>query len=129
MYTFTRWASVPENEAARAAIQQVAESVGAHRSRQAINPVFLHGPPGSGKTHLVAGLAAEVTRAHPDSIIQSHSAHDIGLLLQAESDSAEESAEGRVALSRCDLLIVEDLQHLAASVAGRLAAIIDLRLA
>ena len=44
MRTFANWVSVPENRAARAAVERVADGVCAGRPRQSVNPLFLHGP-------------------------------------------------------------------------------------
>src|SRR5438132_4475600 len=64
--TFARFVPTPENRAALLAVQEVAGCLRSGRQRRTINPFFLHGPPGSGKTHLMSALVAEITRDRPD---------------------------------------------------------------
>ena len=49
----------PENHSALAAIQDLLANVRSGKAQRSPNPLFLHGPPGSGKSHLVGALAAE----------------------------------------------------------------------
>lgn len=55
--SLNRFIASPSNEFACAAVELVAESPGKHYS-----PLYIHGPPGSGKSHLLRGIAA-ATRA------------------------------------------------------------------
>jgi chromosomal replication initiator protein len=100
--TFTRFVSTPENRAALLAVQQLADAFCANRLQRLPSPLFLYGPAGTGKTHLVSALVEEVSRRSADAVIT--------LLPAAEWQAAspEEIA------CRSDLLIVEDLQHLGA---------------
>src|SRR5690606_27947889 len=50
----------PANQLALTAARQVAENPGGP-----LNPLFLHGPVGVGKTHLIEGIYREVRRAFP----------------------------------------------------------------
>src|SRR6516162_6488553 len=68
MYLFTDWVTTPENRSARAAVRRVLHGYIAAHQRIA-NPLFLHGPTGTGKTHLVNALAAALTRRCPDLIV------------------------------------------------------------
>jgi chromosomal replication initiator protein len=95
--TFSRFVCTPENRSALAAVQDVAAQVGSRRARHLANPLLLHGPAGTGKTHLVSAMVAEVTRQRPDLAVSVMQANDF--------DGSEED---------CDLLVVEDLQHLPA---------------
>ena len=119
MYTFTHWVTTPENRFARAAVRRVADCVAAGRRRRAVNPLFLHGPAGTGKTHLVNALAAAVTRRCPDLVVCLLPATD------CRPESHEQPEEWPAAAKECDLLVVEDVQHLPGRAVGALAGVID----
>ena len=59
-HTFGRFVIGPGNRFAHAAALAVAESPG-----EAYNPLFLHGPPGLGKTHLLGAIADYLRDRHP----------------------------------------------------------------
>lgn len=107
--TFARFVAVPENRSALVAVQRIAACLGSG-SRRATPPLHLHGPAGTGKTHLVSALVEEVTRRRPDLLVSLFPAEDLDLLAR----SAERSIDGGPlqAASQSDLLVVEDLQHL-----------------
>jgi len=101
MQTFANWIALAENEAARLAVERVAECVCQRGPRRVINPLFLYGPAGAGKSHLVSALLAEVTQRSPDL--------QVALLAAGDFDGNREELK---ALRQADLLIVEDVQHL-----------------
>ncbi|HZY89405.1 MAG TPA: DnaA/Hda family protein [Gemmataceae bacterium] len=110
MQTFARWVSLPENCAAQAAVGGAADRL-CDRQRPGANPLFLHGPAGSGKTHLASALVAAVNQRAPD----------LGAALLNAGDFAPPRDEGKAtphqsdaveAARKADLVVVEDLQHL-----------------
>ena len=60
-HTFERFVVGGGNRLAHGAALAVAELPG-----DAYNPLFLHGPPGLGKTHLLGAITTYVTRNHPE---------------------------------------------------------------
>jgi chromosomal replication initiator protein len=124
MQTFARWVSTPETEAARLAAELVADRVAMGRIRRETNPLFLHGLSGCGKTHLVAALIHELATRLPEAIVKLVPAREFAgdqraPSLPGRSDSGDD----------CDLLAVEDVQHLPGRAAERLGQIIDERIA
>ena len=130
--TFSRFVVLPENRAAWLAVQNL-------RADDEPRLVMLHGPPGSGKTHLVQALVAQVQQERPHGVVKVLAAADLvrveqptlfapaddpqpsdppGALAPALATALEEARDA-------DLLVVEDLQHLSMAAADALVQAID----
>jgi chromosomal replication initiator protein len=123
--------SAPENRSALAAVQRVAACVGQRRPRGIINPLFLHGPTGTGKTHLVSALIHDLLRRAPELTVAALAASDFALLAHlANSDAGDQAATDILPASRhADILVVEDVQHLRPGADEALVGVFDYRLA
>lgn len=147
---FSHFLSAPENRLAAAAVQSVAACLCSQRLQRAINPLYLHGPPGSGKTHLVTRLVDEVTGQLPRLVAMLVPASDFGTTAQEPSagpisnpchDLTTRRKQERPTKRKTlevesseapfsdpwflapDLLIVEDLQHLATARSNQAAVV------
>jgi chromosomal replication initiator protein len=126
--TFARFVAVPENRAAWLAVQDVATCIASSRTRRHHNPLLVHGPSGTGKTHLIRALIGDVTQRSPDLAVNELSAVDLvhtatpTLFGTAATETRHDVVEST---HHCDLLIVEDLQHLPLYVVETLVAMID----
>jgi chromosomal replication initiator protein len=124
MQTFANWIALAETEAARLAVERVADCVCGRRPQRAINPLFLYGSAGSGKSHLVSALLTEITQRSPDLQAVLLAAGDFEALVLSDSGREEQKA-----LRQADLLIIEDVQHLPARIEGIFVHRIDRGLA
>ncbi|HVS38888.1 MAG TPA: helix-turn-helix domain-containing protein [Gemmataceae bacterium] len=138
MQTLAQWVSLPENRSALAAVERVADSVLASGGRKSpegdrirgltpparleFNPLFLHGPAGVGKTHLVAGLAARVAERQPGSSVVILTAGDF-------DRDPQEAAADLAAARRADLAAVEDVHRLSARAVEAVVQLLDRGLA
>ena len=136
MQTLAQWVCLPENRSALAAVQRVAECVGGpcgginpparlgtkHPARLDFNPLFLHGPAGVGKTHLVAGLATRVAEREPALSAMILTAGDFD---RDPSEAATDLAAAR----RADLVAVEDVHRLSATAVEAVVQLLDRGLA
>src|SRR5262245_43101591 len=103
------------------AIRRLAATVVA--GRRAISPLVLHGPPGTGKTLLVTGLLEAVSQATSPRTARLLAAAD--LAADGPSDAARPVPAALEGARECDLVIVEDVQHLPARAAADLVRLID----
>jgi chromosomal replication initiator protein len=125
--THTDWVLLPENRAGRVAVEAVADGISS--SGGSLNPLFLHGPAGTGKTHLVRWLVAEATRCNPALLVAALSGSELAAQVRRPDESDPDVADDLTAARRADLLILEDLQHLASRSADLVAGLIDRLLA
>jgi chromosomal replication initiator protein len=122
--TFARFVALPENRLALAAVQRLAEAIPSARYRRLVTPLFLHGPTGTGKTHLISALVDRLCRKVPGFAATILSAADLG-----GEERTETFFEKGLAADDTDLLVVEDLQRLPRRAIPALAELLDRRLA
>jgi chromosomal replication initiator protein len=97
----------PCNRVAYAAAQSVIEAPG-----EGANPIVLHGPVGTGKTHLLEGIYAGLRRAHPDWRVLYLTSEDFtNRFVQAMR--LNKLTGFRKQFRECDALLVDDLHFLA----------------
>jgi chromosomal replication initiator protein len=105
-HTFDRFVIGPGNRLAHAAGLAVAELPG-----EAYNPLFLHGPPGLGKTHLLGAIAQYLRENHPELTVH----HTTAERFTSEFVAALRS-EGPERFKRryreLDALLIDDVQVL-----------------
>jgi chromosomal replication initiator protein len=95
------------NRVAYAAAQSVIEAPG-----EGANPIVLHGPVGTGKTHLLEGIYAGLRRAHPDWRVLYLTSEDFtNRFVQAMR--LNKLTSFRKQFRECDALLVDDLHFLA----------------
>ncbi len=128
MLTLASWVSLPENRSALAAVERVADGVcGCSEginppARLSVNPLFLHGPAGVGKTHLVAGLIARIAERVPGL--------SAVLLTAGDFDrDPQESVADFAAARQADLIAVEDLHRLSLGAVEAVVQLLDRGLA
>lgn len=122
---------LPENRSALLAVQEVIGSLGWRRPVAGLNPLYLHGPAGTGKTRLVATLIEQTTQQRPDLIVTLFPARELTppTWEETEDEAIDEEAASTPAWWRSarqsDLVVIEDLQHLPMRSALLLAGLID----
>jgi chromosomal replication initiator protein len=132
--SFARFIKFPENQSAYLAIQDLLAHVRSGKLQRSPGLIFLHGPPGTGKSHLAAALANEVAGSGGVSMqvmCASDFRETVGPRLEKRNLATHEAAPVPFSLvgeaQNCDLLVLEDLQHLPLAAAETLVQIIDHR--
>lgn len=108
-YTFEEFVVGPHNRFPHAAAQAVSENLG-----KAYNPLFLYGPVGLGKTHLMQAVGHRVLEKNPSASVLYVTAEQfmtevIDLVQRGDLKALREKYRG------LDLLLVDDVQFLSAS--------------
>lgn len=114
---------LPENRSAVRAATSLARAVLLGK-RVPFGPLVLHGPPGCGKTRLTAALLAALADGSPELVARSESAGDL-----ARPDSPDDAGFADRDLRTCDVLVLEDVQHVPERMAAAVCDLIDRRVA
>jgi chromosomal replication initiator protein len=105
-YTFERFVIGPGNQLAHAAGLAVSEAPG-----EAYNPLFLHGPPGLGKTHLLGAIANYLHRHSPHLSVHYTTAESFtNEFVSCVQGTGIEGFKERY--RRADVLLIDDIQFL-----------------
>ena len=106
-FTFDRFIVGPSNRFAHAAAIAVA-----NKPAEAYNPLFIYGPSGLGKTHLLYAIAGEINFRHPEyNIIYIKGDQFTNELIQALQEGRNQ--EFRNKYRNADLFLVDDIQFIA----------------
>lgn len=105
--TFDQFVISERNRLAHAAALAAAEM-----PSQAYNPLFIHGPPGTGKTHLLHAIGNLAVDHTPDLRVRLTTAEEFTARF-VESIRRKETAEFKSLFRDVDLLLVDDAQFLA----------------
>ncbi len=118
-YTFDNFIEGSSNTFVRAACWAVAENCSASADKftaSAYNPLFIYGPSGIGKTHLMYAVLNKVKEENPNiNIIYIKGADFTNHLV--DSLGKQEMNEFRKTYNSCDLLIIDDIQFIAGKTA------------
>ena len=97
----------PENSLAHAGALSLARG-----DREGISPLVVHGPAGSGKTRLLAGLVAERLIRRPESAVAHVEAETFAASCAGAAARPGGWGEVRDRFRRLDLLVMDDIQSL-----------------
>ena len=106
-FTFDRFIVGPSNRFAHAAAIAVA-----NKPAEAYNPLFIYGPSGLGKTHLLYAIAGEINMHHPEfNIVYIKGDQFTNELIQSLQEGRNQ--EFRNKYRNADLFLVDDIQFIA----------------
>ena len=109
-FNFDNFVVGPSNQFAHGAAIAVSKNPG-----QFYNPLFLYGPPGVGKTHLLYAIANEIRKTKPDAnIVYIKGDQFTNELIEALAKG--KNVEFRNKYREADLFLIDDIQFIAGKV-------------
>ncbi len=110
-YTFDTFIEGPSNSFALACCKSVAKNCG-EREISGYNPLFIYGPSGMGKTHLITAIANEVRRTRPEFNIVYITSETFGndLVTALKTNLISDFQEK---YRNADILLIDDIQFFA----------------
>lgn len=120
-YTFDNFIEGTSNTFARACCWAVAETAaraenGATASQY--NPLFIYGPSGIGKTHLMYAITSKIKEENPNAKIIYIKGEDFTIQM-IDSLAKQAMKEFRDEYRKCDLLMIDDIQFIAGKVSSQ----------
>ena len=107
-YTFDNFIVGDSNKVAHAFARIVAE----HPGDKKHNPLYIYGPPGVGKTHLMYAITNEILKKEPEKRIEYIKGEDfVNMFIEMIRDNR--GLEFREKYRRADMLIIDDVQFIA----------------
>jgi len=111
-YTFENFVVGNSNKFAHAAALAVSRNPGGRNPLEMFNPLYIYGPSGLGKTHLLHAISAELTRTRPETKVAYIKAEDFTNEM-VDSIARSSTAKFRDKYRNVDLLMVDDIQFIA----------------
>ena len=106
-YTFDNFIVGSSNKFAHAACTAVAQ-----RPAMDYNPLFIYGPSGLGKTHLICAIVNEIKKTRPDVKVMYVSGEEFTNQL-IESISKRDTLAFHNKFRSCDILLIDDIHFIA----------------
>jgi chromosomal replication initiator protein len=106
-FTFDSWVVGKSNEFATAAARRVAED-----TKASINPLFLYGGVGLGKTHLMTAIAWHIRRRHPQRRVMYLSAEKF-MFQFIRAMRSKDTMSFKEQFRSVDVLMIDDVQFIA----------------
>ena len=109
-YTFDSFVIGPSNKFAFSVCHAVADAI--NEPKNEYNPLFLYGPSGLGKTHLLYAISTKISKEHPKLDIVYIKGDDFtnGLIAAIHNNT---TMEFREKYRKADVFLVDDIQFLA----------------
>ena len=109
-YTFENFIVGSTNKFAHAACTAIAQ-----RASMDYNPLFIYGPSGLGKTHLICAIVNEIKKNKPNTKVLYLNGEDFTNQL-IESIAKNDTARFHNKFRSCDILLIDDIQFIAGKV-------------